>query len=139
MFFCVMTNSPRDTSVGKKKLYSICIVEYEGEDEEIELEAISEKHNLEITNPHISMNASEGVFGCYTLKVTGWVDKLPIFIMIDSGSTLNIMNKWVANKLQCALTPIKPIIVKVVNWEKNVMDFNLQGFQVKNTRNTLCG
>lgn len=95
----------------------MCIVKDEEEDEKVETETVKEKDNLEITNPHISMNAlDQGVPGC--LKVTGRVDKLPIFIMIDSGSTHNFLNTWVANKLQCALTPINPVTVKAINGGK---------------------
>lgn len=52
---------------------------------------------------------------CYTLKVTRRVVRLPIFILVDSGSTHNFMNTWVANKLQCELTPINPVTVKAAN------------------------
>lgn len=79
-----------------KRLYSICIVENKEEDEEVEIETVREMDNLEITNPNISMNALEGVLNCF--KVIGRVDKLTIFIMIDSYSIHNFMNTWVANK-----------------------------------------
>jgi hypothetical protein len=84
-------------------------------DEDSTVELGQETEVLIGTDPHISMNALEGVPGCYTLKVTGRVAKLPIFILIDSGSTHNFMNTWVANKLQCVLTPINPVTVKAAN------------------------
>jgi hypothetical protein len=71
-------------------------VENEEEDEKVEIETVREMDNLEITNPNISMNALEGVLNCF--KVIGRVDKLTIFIMIDSYSIHNFMNTWVANK-----------------------------------------
>lgn len=71
-------------------------MENKEEDEEVEIETVREMDNLEITNPNISMNALEGVLNCF--KVIGRVDKLTIFIMIDSYSIHNFMNTWVANK-----------------------------------------
>ena len=84
-----------------KRLYSICLVEDEEQNEDNAVESIREMEELEGTEPYISMNALEGVPGCYTLKVTGMLHKLPIFILVDSGSTHNFMNIEVANKLQC--------------------------------------
>lgn len=102
-----------------KRLYSICLVGDEEEgDENSELEPVREKDGLEVTDPHISMNALEGVPGCYTLKVTRRVVRLPIFILADSGSTHSFMNTWVSNKLQCELTPINLVIVKAATGGK---------------------
>ena len=98
-----------------RKLYSICLMGDDEGDEDSTVELGQETEVLIGTDPHISMNALEGVPGCYTLKVTGRVAKLPIFILIDSGSTHNFMNTWVANKLQCVLTPINPVTVKAAN------------------------
>lgn len=101
-----------------RKLYSICLMGDDEGDEDSIVELGQETEVLIGTDPHISMNALEGVPGCYTLKVTGRVAKLPIFILIDSGSTHNFMNTWVANKLQCVLTPINPVTVKAANGGK---------------------
>ena len=82
-----------------RKLYSICLVEDDEGDVDNMVELGQEPGVLIGIDPHISMNALEGVLGCYTLKVTGRVDKLPIFRLIDSGSTHNFMNTWVASQL----------------------------------------
>ena len=63
----------------------------------------NEDNAVESTKPYISMNALEGVLGCYTLKVTGRLHKLPIFILVDSGSTHNFMNIEVAYSVNKSL------------------------------------
>jgi hypothetical protein len=100
-------------------------------DEDSTVELGQETEVLIGTDPHISMNALEGVPGCYTLKVTGRVAKLPIFILIDSGSTHNFMNTWVANKLQCVLTPINPVTVKAANGGKMLCSSICKNFRWK--------
>ena len=50
--------------------------------------------------------------------MTRRVVRLPIFILVESGSTHNFMNTWVANKLQYKLTLINLVTVKGANGEK---------------------
>ena len=75
-----------------KRLYFLCIVKDKEKDEEVEINTIKERNNLKIINPHISINALKGAPNY--LKVTKRVDKLPIFIMINSSKTYNFMNIW---------------------------------------------
>ena len=114
-----------------KRLYSICLVGDEDENEDGALECVREMEESEDMDPYISMNALEGVPGCYTLKVTGKVDKLPIFILVDSGSTHNFMNTEVANKLQCKQTPINPVTIKAANGGKMLCSSICKNFSWK--------
>jgi hypothetical protein len=66
-------------------------------------------------NPHISLNALEGVTGLNTLRVTGRVEKQPLIILVDSGSTHNFISSHVAAKLHCNLTTIKALTVQVAD------------------------
>jgi len=66
-------------------------------------------------NPHISLNALEGVTGLNTLRVTGRVEKQLIVILIDSGSTHNFISNHVADRLHCNLTNIKALTVQVAD------------------------
>jgi hypothetical protein len=100
-------------------------------DEDSTMESGQEMVVLVGTDPHIFMNALERVPGCYTLKVTGQVAKLPIFILIDSSSTHNFMNTWVANKLQCELTPINLVTVKAANGGKMLCSSICKNFRWK--------
>jgi hypothetical protein len=74
-----------------KRLYSLCIINDDGEDTgEVETEV--EDQNLGTSTPRISINALEGTNGFHTLKVTGKVNKHSLFIMVDSGRTRNFLN-----------------------------------------------
>ena len=95
-----------------KRLYSLCIVEKDGECSDGD-EVIEEEHVTH--NPHLSLNALEGVAGLNTLRVTGRVEKQPLFILVDSGSTHNFISNQVAERLHCRLTSIKALIVQVAD------------------------
>jgi len=94
------------------KLYSLYIVEEnrEGSEEKGVTEV-----NPDTYNPHISFNALEGVIRLNTLRVTGRVEKQPLFILLDSGSTHNFISNQVADKLHCKLTSIKALTLQVAN------------------------
>jgi hypothetical protein len=66
-------------------------------------------------NPHISLNALEGVTGLNTLRVIGKIEKQPIVILIDSGSTHNFISNHVADRLHCNLTNIKALTVQLAD------------------------
>jgi hypothetical protein len=95
-----------------KKLYSLCIMEESGEGREDEGATDLDPNTY---NPHISVNALEGVTGLNTLRVTGRVEKQPIVILIDSGSTHNFISNHVADRLHCNLTNIKALTVQVAD------------------------
>jgi hypothetical protein len=75
-----------------KKLYSLCVVEEDGESSEGEwvTEVEHDTHN-----PHISLNTLEGVVGLNTLKVTSRVGKQPLFILVNYGSTHHFISNQV--------------------------------------------
>jgi len=95
-----------------KKLYSLCVMEENGEGSEDE-GAID--LDPDTYHPHISLNALEGVTGLNTLRVTGKVEKQPLVILVDSGSTHNFINNHVADRLHCNLTNIKALTVQVAD------------------------
>jgi hypothetical protein len=55
------------------------------------------------------------VTGLNTLRVTGRVEKQPLIILVDSGSTHNFISSHVAAKLHCNLTTIKALTVQVAD------------------------
>jgi len=59
-----------------------------------------------------------GYFRFQTLKVTGKVDKSPLFIIVDSDNIHNFINTQMANKLNYTLTPIRPLAVEATNGGK---------------------
>jgi hypothetical protein len=95
-----------------KKLYSLCIMEDNGEGSEEEGATDLDPNTY---NPHISLNALEGVTGLNTLRVIGKIEKQPIVILIDSGSTHNFISNHVADRLHCNLTNIKALTVQLAD------------------------
>ena len=95
-----------------KRLYSLYVVEEEEECNEGE--GVMEDEHI-IHNPYLSLNAMEGVAGLNTLRVTGRVEKQPLFILVDSGSTHNFISNQVAARLHCRLSSIKALTVQVAD------------------------
>ena len=68
-------------------------------------------------NPHISVHAMNGMAskGYRTMRVTVFVRKRPLHILIDSGSTHNFLDTEIAKKLGCKIEKIGPMRVDVAN------------------------
>jgi len=65
------------------------------------------------TEPCIFLQALNGIQGFQTMRVTGYVGKKSIQILIDSGSTHNFVSQSLAQKIGCPLKSIhlQPITV----------------------------
>jgi len=100
-----------------KRLYSPCIVG--DEDDEVKHNNGFKKETFihEQITPHISINTLEVVISFLTSRVSGQVDKHPLFILVNSGSTHNFINIYLANKLQYNLIAIKPLTMEATNRE----------------------
>lgn len=73
-------------------------------------EPVDESEMMAIT-PEISLNALEGRFHPRTLRVTGTYKKESLRVLIDSGSSYNVIRANVAKKLKLTMTAIKPFRV----------------------------
>ncbi|KAK9713615.1 hypothetical protein RND81_06G039800 [Saponaria officinalis] len=82
--------------------------EQKGCDDTEEEEVLDESFELVDTIPCISMNALSGSSGFQTMRVTGYVGKKAVHILIDSGSTHNFLAHDMALKLGCKLDCIEP-------------------------------
>lgn len=87
----------------------------EDEGDNIEEEEPEETMKVEVLTPHLSLQAIRGTTGCQTIKVWGKINRYPIFILIDSGSTHNFLNAGLVEKIGCPLTSIKPLEVEAAN------------------------
>ena len=96
-----------------KCLYSLCILE--DDEDVVDIEGEADVGEQDLLTPHISLNALEGTMSCHTLRVAKKVDKHPLYILIDSGSTHNFLNSAFANKLQCLAHPIRTLVVETSN------------------------
>ena len=102
----------------KRQLY-VLEVDDEKEMEEEIVDGSGEEVRIEDedTNPHISVHAISGATakGYKTMRVTVYVRKKPLHILIDSGSTDNFLDVEVAKKLGCKIEQIGPMRVDVAN------------------------
>ncbi|XP_074318129.1 uncharacterized protein LOC141654920 [Silene latifolia] len=71
-----------------------------------------EVHSID---PHISINALHGSQSFQTMRVTGYMGRKPLHILIDSGSTHNFLDLDLARKLNLQINPISPQSVAVAD------------------------
>ncbi|GKB92246.1 putative mitochondrial protein [Tanacetum coccineum] len=64
----------------------------------------SQLNQILAEGPHISLHALNEIQGYQTLRVVGMVGKIPVHILIDTGSTHNFIDVNVAKKVGC---PVK--------------------------------
>nr|DAD38797.1 TPA_asm: hypothetical protein HUJ06_013119 [Nelumbo nucifera] len=72
----------------------------------------------EAISPCISVNAITGNSHFQTMRITGYYNKRPLQILIDSGSTHNFVDEQVVKKLGCKVEAIKPMAVSVADGNK---------------------
>ena len=64
---------------------------------------------------HLSPQALTGTISPKTLKFTGLIHNLPVTVLIDSGSSHNILQPRIAHHLNLAISPNPPLSVMVGN------------------------
>ena len=65
--------------------------------------------------PEISLHALAGVTAPQTMRVRGYFKKLPLTILIDSGSTHNFIDPRIAKQADCFIHPCSNFEVMVAN------------------------
>ena len=82
-----------------RKKFQIHVLEMNDEDEELQ-SSDSEMHatDADMKESKTSMNALTGVADFSTMRITGYHNKRPIHVLIDSGSTHNFFDINVAKK-----------------------------------------
>lgn len=76
----------------------------------------------------MSLNALAGEDGITTMRLFGEYDNHKLHILIDSGSTLSFVQAATAKRLNCPITPVKPLLVKVANGQKLVSSQQVKPF-----------
>jgi len=110
-FFCDQPyEKGHKCDIKKTQLFLIEIPGIEEEEEDYEGR---EEESLEKEVPHISVNALSGLQGYQIMRVTGTYGKVPLHILLDSGSTYNFLDLIVARKLGCTIeqTPMQSVAV----------------------------
>lgn len=74
--------------------------------------------SLNTESPQISFHALMGHSIPQTLRLLGQIKKTPPTVLIDTGSTHNFIQEWVAKQLNLSLHPAKPFQVLVGNGEE---------------------
>ncbi|GKA27552.1 immune-associated nucleotide-binding protein 9 [Tanacetum coccineum] len=121
-------NSPKPYVHGHKcpsHMFSLEVV-VDNDEEDIVWEPTNEDVDCELADvinvvqeensvPHISLNAFTGRNTFQTMRVSGYVGKHEIHILIDSGSTHNFLDSNTAKRLGCPLRNTYPLQVTVAN------------------------
>ncbi|XP_074306372.1 uncharacterized protein LOC141641616 [Silene latifolia] len=79
----------------------------------------------------ISVNAITGSTNFQTMRVTGFFNKKPLQILIDSGSTHNFVDEGTAKKLGCKIEETHPKAVKVADGNQIIINQICKGFSWK--------
>ncbi|MCH83462.1 hypothetical protein A2U01_0004284 [Trifolium medium] len=97
--------------------YLLLLVEDDSNTPEIETELEVEENanvdNHDETYFQLSPQALTGHFSPQTLKFQGHIEGPPVMVLVDTGSTHNILQPRIANHLQLATTPIPQFSVMV--------------------------
>ena len=128
-YFCDEPFSPEHAKVHRKlQIHVLEMDAVEGLVEELNADVEEESHGEE---PLISVSALTGLCSCKTMRtmrVTGFVRKKPIHILIDSGSTNNFLDEQVAKRLGCKIEPTKPMRVSVADGNTLTISSMVQNF-----------
>ncbi|XP_052173188.1 uncharacterized protein LOC127788669 [Diospyros lotus] len=101
----------------------------EGEEENVEEEEVMEIPDKgEKDNGEISLHALRGLANNKIIKVEGRVGEYKLIILIDSGSTHNLLDEGTAKRLKCPLISTQPLTVIVANRSKVVSRSACAGF-----------
>lgn len=96
--------------------------EEEEEDNLVEMEDRNDK-------AHISLNAVTGVSDYTTMRVRGVQGKKTIYVLIDSGSTHNFIDRKLAKMLGCKLESTHRTQVAVADGSRIAVDGRVDGFK----------
>ncbi|XP_074303743.1 uncharacterized protein LOC141638224 [Silene latifolia] len=99
------------------------------EDSQDDFESLDEEEGLSVAC--ISANAITGSTNFQTMRVTGFHNKRPLQILIDSGSTHNFVDEGTATKLGCKIEEITPKAVKVADGKQILVKQICKGFSWK--------
>lgn len=72
--------------------------------------------------PQISLNAITRVYNFQTMRVSGYVSKFELHILVDSGSTYNFLDIGTAKRLGCEIRKTYPLQVTVARGKTMISD-----------------
>ena len=98
-----------------------------GEEQTVEVEAQGEQLTNAI-EPGISLHALSGYVPYQTLVLNGLSKKVPLNILVDSGSTHNFLDPKTAKQVGCQLIPTSNLMVTVADGSKVSSNATCPGF-----------
>ncbi|KAJ1703891.1 hypothetical protein LUZ63_003670 [Rhynchospora breviuscula] len=124
----------------KKKLHLLeaseldegeCSPAEEGADPGIHIQELMEES---YEHADISMCSPQGLYGSHTLKFKGFIRKLPILALIDSGSTHSFIHPSIVHLNKIPTVTSHPMLVKTASGSKLLSDLKCQPlkFQLQN-------
>jgi len=125
-YFCDEPYSMEHSRVLKK--LQLHVMEIEEEDDAQDSPPSDATDLLQWKEPQISVNALTGLAGFRTMRITGYHQKRPLHILIDSGSTHNFLDTQMAEKYGCIIETIAPLNVVVVDGSKIKISFVVKYF-----------
>ncbi|XP_070045243.1 uncharacterized protein [Nicotiana tomentosiformis] len=102
----------------RKQLFLVDIVEEDTKGDEQSMELVQEITNASDEFMTISLQAFTGVSDYQTIRVTGYHEKSPLQVLIDTGSTHNFIDQAVARKLGCKADSIVEQSISVADGRK---------------------
>lgn len=98
----------------------------EGAEEEVLLENSMGSNSID---PQISVHALTGIANFHTMRVTGYYQKKPLHVLIDSGSTHNFLDIEAAKRLGCKSNAFDSLRVVVADGTQLNVSAVVRGFQ----------
>eukprot|EP00253_Pinus_taeda_P015188 PITA_15188 len=116
-YSCDIKHTKGHKCAEKKLFYIDCEEEEEKEQERSKEEDILQEQSLdkEEMNPTISFNALAGITTAQTIKIEGQIKKKKVIVLIDSGSTHNVIHCKVEKEFNCFLYPAPECQVMAAN------------------------
>ncbi|XP_019414910.1 PREDICTED: uncharacterized protein LOC109326644 [Lupinus angustifolius] len=125
-YFCDMPYTPEHSLAHKKLQLHVLEMEDGCEDEDIDKEVKLPSQNY--GEPTISVNALTGMPSFRTMRITGHYNKMPLHILIDSGSTHNFLDIQKANTLSCQINQLPPLMFTVADGNKLQISAGVRNF-----------
>ncbi|GJU37686.1 reverse transcriptase [Tanacetum coccineum] len=113
----------------KGTLVEECLEEDEEEESNMIAYELSEQTSQSL--PHISLNALSKILTHNTMRLKGRVLKQILHILMDSRSTHNFLDIYVAKRLGCRIRNTCPLEVSVAGGSKLVSQYMVKAFQWK--------
>jgi len=126
-YFCDEPYSIEHSLVHKK--LQIHVMEMDNDDITVDDTTGEEREPTQSAEPQISVNALRRVTGFRTMRITGYYQRKPMRILIDSGNTHNFLDVQVAKNYGCTIEQMQPLNVVAADGSKISISFMVKNFK----------